>query len=244
MSQELVPVGDTSPFALLRMSGSDAAELVRDALGGEKLSAGDLDRVKVPAGGAVSWEVPTLDGEISMKVLEGVVVHRANRRAYWPYSMEDRPDDDDGRPVCQSFDGEVGLGDPGGNCAECPFNEFGSDIKGGPGKACKETRQLFLLTKDDLLPIAVTIPPASLANVKAYFLRLLRAQLSPSDVVTRLTIAKEKNSRGTAYGRVELTAGERLDADAKVRMRQYATMIAPAVQAATEREVDRSDIDG
>lgn len=243
MAEELVPAGDKSSFALLRMDANEAAEIIRDALGGDRLSAGDLDRIKVPSGGGTTWEVPSLEGDVSTKNLDGVIVHIATRRAYWPYTMEDRPDDEDGRPHCQSNDGEIGIGNPGGPCIECPFNEFGTDIKGGPGKACKETRQVFLLTANDIIPFAINIPPASLANIKAYRLRLARAQMKPTDVVTRLALTKEKNSRGTQYARVELSRVATLDGAARERMRTYADLISPAVRAATARDVDQDDVE-
>lgn len=240
MGTEIVPAGDDSPFALLRMDATEASDLLRDALGGDSLSISDLDRVKVPSGGATNWEVPSLEGEVAVKEITGVIIHRATRRSYWPYTMEDRPDDSDGRPVCQSYDGDTGIGDPGGDCAVCPFNEYETDIKGGPGKACKETRQLFVLTENDILPLVVTIPPASLANVKNYFLRLLRAQLMPSDVVTRIGLERLENSRKTKFARVTLTTGGRLSPEAKARLRAYATQLAPAMEHAAS--VDQEDI--
>lgn len=239
MGTDLVPLGDDSPFALLRMDATEATDLVRDALGGEALSIGDLDRVKVPSGGGTSWEVPTLAGDIAQKEIEGVIINIASRRAYWPYPMEDRPDDDDGRPACQSNDGTIGIGDPGGDCNLCPFNEFGSDIKGGPGKACKETRQLFVLTKNDILPLVITIPPGSLANVKAYRLRLLRAQLSTSDVVSKIGLEKLKNQGGIVFSRVTLAAGEALSPDARQRVREYTAAMAPAMEHVA---VEQSDV--
>lgn len=240
MGTELIPAGADSPFALLRIPQADATELITDALGGEALGIGDLDRIKVPSGGGGAWEIPTLEGEVTQKTIEGVIVHRASRRAYWPYTVEDRPDDSDGRPDCQSNDGLIGVGDPGGECAGCPFNEFGSDIKGGAGKACKETRQLFVLTKDDLLPIVLTVPPTSLANVKAYFLRLLRAQVSPSDVVTSIGLEKTDNGK-FKFSKVTLTAGERLSPDARARIRAYAATLMPAMEAQT---IERNEVDG
>jgi hypothetical protein len=244
MASDLVPIqsGEDSPYALLRMEASDAKELLREALGGESLAFKDLDRIKVPGSGGTTWEVPSLEGDVALKELTGVIIHRATRRSYWPYSLEDRPEGDDGRPSCASIDGEIGLGDPGGSCAECPYNEFGSDIKGGPGKACKETRQLFLLTENDLLPLAVTIPPSSLANAKAYFLRLLRNQLSPQDVVTTISLTKEKNAAGIGYARVEFARSGVLSPEAKQRVREYAAAMAPAMEAAAvvkQDEVDR-----
>lgn len=243
MANELVPIdaGEDSPYALLRMEPDDVTELLRDALGGEALAFKDLDRIKFPSGGGTTFEVPTLDGEVAAKELKGVIIGRQTRRAYWPFPLEERPDDDDGRPHCASVDGWTGVGDPGGDCASCPFNEFGSDIKGGPGKACKETRQIFLLTENDLLPLAITIPPGSLANVKDYFMRLLRAQVKPSDVVTTITLEKAENAAKIKFARANLKAGERLTPAARERVKAYSEAMASAMeQAATvkQEEVD------
>lgn len=237
---DLVPIGDDSPFAFLRMQHAEGMDLLRDALGGESLGIGDLDHIKVPSGGGTSWEIPSLDGEVAVKFIEGVIVHKTTRRAYWPYTMEDRPDDADGRPDCQSNDGVLGIGDPGGECAACPFNEWGTDIKGGAGKACKETRQLFVLTKDDLLPLVITIPPTSLANVKAYLLRLLRKQVSPADVVTRIGLERIDSGR-VKFSKVTLATAQGLSPDARARVRAYSAAMMPAMEATP---IDRDDIDG
>jgi len=217
------------------MDQSELAELIRDTLEGESLHAHDLDRVKVPSGGSTTWEVPSLDGEVSMKVIEGVIVSRATRRAYWS-----NPEPTDEAPQCSSEDGVEGVGDPGGPCTECPFNEWGSSPKGA-GKACKETRQLFVVQPDSLIPIVVTVPPASLANVKAYLLRLLRAQIKGTDVITKISLEKVNNKQGTPYARVLLAAGERLDPEASARMRAYAAAMEPAFQAAAR--VERSEVE-
>jgi hypothetical protein len=228
----LIEPGDDSPYAVLRQDPNDLRELLADALGGETLAFKDLDRIKVPSGGGTTWEIPTLNGEVATKEIRGVIIHRATRRSYWPTPLEDRGDDDDGRPDCASVDGRVGIGNPGGDCASCPMNEWNSDIKGGPGKACKETRQLFVLTENDLLPLAITIPPGSLAGAKDYFMRLLRAQLSPTDVVTVISLSKQQNAAKINFARVEFTAAERLSPEARNRVKEYATAMRPAMELA------------
>lgn len=233
-STELVVPGDDSKYLALRMAESELVELIRENLGGDGLSPTDLDRIKVPSGGGLAFEVPTMDGEESMKELRGVIVDRATRRGYWPdkYTGENDP------PVCFSNDGIVGQGEPGGPCADCPLNEFGSDPEGGPGKACKETRQLFLLPVDSIIPLVVTLPPASLQNAKSYFMRLLRAQLTPLDVETVITLVKDKSKGGITYSKVELAAGDRLDDDARERMRSYSKLLQPAIEASSRIEAD------
>lgn len=227
---DLVPYGEDSPFALLRMEGQEVRDLLQDTLGADGISASDLDRVKVPSGGGTTWEIPTLDGDVATKELEAVILHDETRRVYWPYAMEERPDDEDGRPHCFSTDGVTGQGKPGGDCRTCPFNVFGTDVKGGPGKACKEQRQLFLLMKADLLPLTLNVPPGSLGSFKAYKMKLIRGQVAPTDTVTKITLKKEKNQGNVSFARMEFLATERLDPDAKVRVRDYKAMLMPGIR--------------
>ena len=231
--QDLIVAGDTSPYAVLRMEQKDITDLLHENLGGATLTERDLDRVKVPAGGGLSWEVPTAEGISTLKEIEGVIVHRGTRRAYWPDAFDGSGE----TPDCFSDDGEVGIGSPGGACESCVMNEWPDE---GGGKPCKELRMLFVLTPDSLVPLVVAVPPASLANVRAYFLRLLRVQLSPLDVSTRIGLEKATSKSGIGYSRVTLTLGERLDPDAKARLKAYAAELEPAFKAAA-RTVARDE---
>ena len=50
-----------------------------------------------------------------------------------------------------SFDGVTGIGNPGGNCQNCPYNKFGSGE--GQSKLCKNKRMLYMLREGELFPI-------------------------------------------------------------------------------------------
>lgn len=90
--------------------------------------------------------------------LEGVILYTHNSNAYWPEGSEY---DDDQPPLCQPFDGKVGYGEPGGTCADCVLNQFGSDGN-NKGKACKNMRMLYLLRSGEYMPIQIALPPTSL----------------------------------------------------------------------------------
>lgn len=239
MSTDLIVPGPASPYALLRMDGNKAVSIIKDALGGDTLSIRDLDRIKVPSGGGTVWEVPSLDGDRAEKELNGVIIHKAPRRVYWdkPYGAED--DDGDGKPACQSQDGEYGVGTPGGACSACPLNEW-ETAENGKGKACRETRQLFILTEGELLPISVTVPPASLGAFREYTLRLLKSQLSTSDVVTKLTLSKEtaKDNDKIKFSKILFARSANLDPDAIARIKAYEQALMPAITAASRVERD------
>ena len=90
--------------------------------------------------------------------LEGVILYSHNSNAYWPEGSEY---DDAQPPLCQSFDGKVGYGEPGGTCADCVLNQFDSDGN-NKGKACKNMRMLYLLRSGEYMPIQIALPPTSL----------------------------------------------------------------------------------
>lgn len=80
------------------------------------------------------------------KTLKGVIVYNHQAGAYWPEGSEY---DDNVPPLCSSVDGKLGIGTPGGSCALCELNKFGTD---GKGKACKNMRHLYILRSRGIYP--------------------------------------------------------------------------------------------
>ena len=122
-----------------------------------------MQRVKIPGGGNLQFEIrgDDPDNPDYERKLVGVILHHHFANAYWPDGSEY---DDSVPPLCQSFDGKQGYGAPGGVCAACAFNQFGSTANGS-GKACKNMRQVYLLRSSireavptDLTPILKTAP--------------------------------------------------------------------------------------
>lgn len=128
-------------------------------------------KVKIPGGGALQFEIPGDDPENPdyVKYLEGVVLYNHASCAYWSGGSEY---DDNTPPLCSSMDGKQGYGTPGGACAACPFNQYGTatDSKGNPtkGKACKNMRQLYILRSGEYMPIQLSLPPTSLSNFNEF----------------------------------------------------------------------------
>lgn len=133
-----------------------SAELADD-MDGLQLS---FQRAKIPGGGVLQFEMPGDDPENPdyEATLEGVILFNHSANSYWPAGSEY---DDNSPPQCQSVDGKMGYGDPGGICETCVNNRFGSDPKGN-GKACKNMRMLYLLRSGEMLPIQVSLPPTSI----------------------------------------------------------------------------------
>lgn len=163
MNTQETTLMDRIPFLLPDMvgggdSGFSKEELEKDM---EGLQLG-FQRVKIPSGGQVQFELPSDDPDNPdyAKYLEGVIVYSHNANSYWP-TGEDY--DDNTPPSCQSVDGKLGYGNPGGLCADCPYNRYGSDTKGtGKGKACKNQRILYLLRSGEAMPIQLSLSPTSI----------------------------------------------------------------------------------
>jgi hypothetical protein len=226
MSNELVKLEN---YAALQMNALELKEVLQENLGGEAISAFELDRVKVPSGGGTTWEVPTLEGVEDAKAIEGVVIYFKNQNAYW----KEKYDGQNNPPNCVSNDGMVGIGTPGGDCAVCPLNAFGSE---GKGKACKNMRTLFVLREGDVLPLVLTLPPTSLKDARKYFLRLASKGIPYYGVITEITLDKDKNENGITYSKAKLSLKGRLDPDTVKKLKAFQDSLKPALDAV---KVDR-----
>ena len=220
MANELVKATD---YAVMKQSAK-VQEVLRANLGGDKINQFDLDKITVPSGGGSAWEVPSLAGVETLNEIEGIIVGWKPVRSLYltEYSGGSEP------PDCSSDDGITGFGDPLGKgmeerraCAECPMNQWGSDTKGN-GKRCAERRLLFVLRRNDQIPIMVVCPPTSLKNCKSYFLRLTQNNVPFYGVVTGLKLEKDKSQTGITYSKITFTAKGALAEDDVAVFRDYA----------------------
>ena len=219
-----VAVKETAQFMVLA-NAQNAIEALKSNMEGENLSPMDLDRVSVPAGGGIAWTVPTLDGEESVQEIVGVCVGIQNCRAYWAGDFAGGGDP----PDCVSEDNVTGVGDPGGNCKLCPMSQFGSDSR-GKGQACKQIKRLFVMRPNSMLPLVVNLPPTSIKTATRYQLRLANTGLKYQHAVTRITLAKTKNSEGIAYSTAVFALAGRLDPDQAKAMEDYAAAMGPLLR--------------
>lgn len=234
---DLVVAGADSQYLALQMGKDEVQSLIEANIGSRQLDAFSLDRIKLPTSGSTTWVYETLEGEQTAKEISGIIIHWATRRSYW-----ESPDPDGSPPQCSSPDGLQGFGDPGIACHDCQFNKFNTDQKGGPGKACTEFRQLFILREDSLLPIVVNATPGSLKAVDSYFNRLLGAGIKFTSVVTSLALSKERNKGGTDYAQIVPTMKSRLAPDAVEAVENVAAMYARVFEG-NARVFDRPDAD-
>lgn len=176
-----------------------------------------LPRIRVPSGGVTMWTVTDLDGERNVKELDCVIgATRSKLKVWW------RNQDGTGMPPdCSSQDGITGIGNnrddlsPEGqgqhDCSSCTWNKWGSDRKGGKGRDCKDFAEVYIFLPESRMPSLLNIPPSSLKELQTYAVRLISAGLSPTQVVTRLTLIKMQNASGQAYSQVQFQMLRRLE---------------------------------
>ena len=122
-------------------------------------------------------------------------------------------------------------------CATCPMNQFGSDPKGGKGKACKEMRRLFILQKGDMYPSIMNVPPTSLRQWDAYVSALLSKKQIPLSFVTILNLEKANNG-SFDYCKLAPEKGEALD---KTEILALLKMREEVIRAAEKLGIETDD---
>lgn len=193
-----VAVRTESEWAVMS-SDQNVEDVIAANLGDEGLSASDLDRIKIPAGGSTVWSIPSIDGDVDTKELDCIIIHSQTQRSYW----EDAFQGAGVPPDCFSPDGATGIGTPGGDCADCALNQFGS-ARNKRGKACSEKRAMFILLKDSWLPAIIRIPVSSLKFARKYLVDLSKGKtpIPVWGVYTRMTLVKDKNADKIEYSSV------------------------------------------
>ena len=182
------------------------AEALTSELGGMDIS---FDRVSIPAAGGQAFEVPgELPGETDMvKDFSGVILFHHPMFTYY----RERFSGGNNAPDCGSYDGITGVGNPGGVCANCPLNQFGSGENGG--KACKNKRRIYVLREGELIPILLVLPTGSMKEFSVYIKRLLAKGKKSNSVVTKFSLKKVTNASGIAYSQAQFAVDRVLTAE-------------------------------
>lgn len=234
----IVPV---EKYRALTVPVEQVRDIIAENVGTGGITQFDLDRVKIPTGGGTAWSVPTLDGEEEIaKELLGIIVLQRDARAFWSTGLEQSGGGSP--PDCASDDGQIGIGEPGGECATCPLAEWGSKGGGRRGQACKSIKLVFLLRPDSLLPMVVSLPPTSIGPMRKYFLRLASQAIPFYAVVTRLTLSKATNAQGIAYAQVVPSVAGPVPQQQLGMVRSYAAAIKPALmRVSTVTDFEQED---
>lgn len=177
-------------FAALANAG--ALGSVSEDLAGLELT---FDRIKIPAGGSTAFEIPDGYGDDTtmVKDITGVILLHHPAYAYYTekYAGGSNP------PDCGSFDGVTGVGNPGGSCCKCPYNQFGSGD--GQSKACKNRRMIYILMEGEIFPMVLSLPTGSLKEFTKYLKRQLSKGRKLNQVVTKISLKKATSGSGIAF---------------------------------------------
>jgi hypothetical protein len=224
-------------YMVLRTDSERVQRTIKLNLGGDKISPSDLDRIQMGAGGAVVWTRQTLEGEESVPAVEGIMILWRETRQFWPdeYSGGKTP------PQCFADDGEHGYGDPGGthpqqiagqrapyDCEMCPNAQFGSD--GKRGQACKQSRLVFLLSPENLLPDIMQLPPTSIKPIKLFMRRLASRGIPYTGAVIRFELERTANPDGIKYAQVNPKLVQELTDEQASVVERYAEAIRPSLE--------------
>ena len=215
-------------YAVARM-GEALPQIMEENIGAGGMEVADLERIKIPAGGATTWLVNTVSGEEALKVIEGIVIHFSSGRAYWKESFSG----DNVPPDCSSTDMVQGV--LNGNvtaCKTCPMNQFGTSIGDngvpGKGKACSEIRTLYILQKDSLLPMVLRLPVTSVKPCRKYFVALATKAKAYYNVISQISLGQEKGN--FTYSVAQFAMKEELDDVTKKAIIAYREQIIPLLK--------------
>lgn len=228
----------SNPNAFTALQGFNLADAMSEEMVGMDVS---FDRIKIPAAGSTVYEVPGSDpGETdAVKEFSGVILFHHPLFSYY----RERFSGGNNAPDCGSYDGVAGVGDPGGACAHCPLNQFGSGENGG--KACKNKRRIYILREGELIPLLLTLPTGSVKEFNQYVKRLLGKHRLSGTVVTKFSLKKVANIGGIDYSQAQFAfvrplADEELAFVKPIadQVKQYAMRVEHEDEADTAMTVD------
>jgi len=199
-----------------------------------------FERIKIPAGGGLAYEVPSdnPDSPDMVKDFKAVILYHHPSHSYYKerYTGGNTP------PDCASNDGHTGIVAETGEireCKDCPNNKFGSGENGA--KLCKQKRRVYILRAGEALPIIFSIPTGSLADFSKYIGRLLNKGKKSNSVVTNFALKKAQNAGGITYSQAVLSVDRVLTADELQIIEPFAEQIKALAQRTTT--TDTADYD-
>ncbi len=224
------------------LSDPDRVGAILEAnLGGERLRPGDLDQVKIPTGGMTQWAVEGPEGQHFVPSLTGIICHMHNQRAYYQGEYSGGNE----KPDCSSPDGHTPYGNPGDelrmagkSCEDCPLGQFGSGKNGG--QACRQSRRVYLVQPDSLLPIVITLSPTSLGNIRKYLLRL--GTMPYWSIVTKFVLKQAVSKGGIKYSVAIPEMVGRLDSEQVLHVENFRDALIDSMRYTPQQDSVDSEV--
>jgi len=207
------------------MGGGDVAAALEANLGGEKIAVWDLERIKVPSGGMLAWEIPGLSGVPTYEQsVEGIIMFHKLGRSFWKQSLSESGGGVP--PDCSSPDNLIGIGDPGGECASCPYAQWGSAESDGDekarGQACKQQRFVFILREGMALPSVIALPPTSLQPMKQWLMQITGKGKPYWCFLVRFNLIESRNKNGIKFAKAQPSIIRQLTNEEVAAAQQFA----------------------
>ena len=195
-----------------------------------------FDRIKVPSGGGTTYVLPEPDvnGNTDFREIDAVILTHHPMQSYYAGKYNGG----NARPECSSRDGNVGVGSPGGNCARCYLNQFGTAENNS--KACKRKHRIYILREGEIFPIILDLPTLSVDGFGRYLRRLLTVGKDPNAIVTRFALKKAINKAGITYSQVTFTEGRDLLPEERTAVRRLAAQV-QAYSSSGDFDADDAD---
>lgn len=194
-----------------------AMQAYKENCEGEPFTQSDLIRIKTPSAGATKWTVPLDSGEEQWDEVEGILVYTARQGTLW--ASEESIGGDP--PVLISRDmmtarnefnveipdnlaegiasAEIGEDELGKiySWPKLPYTQWGSGK--GKSKRAKDSRVLYILPRNAVLPFVLTAQPGSLKTINPFVRRLA---VPFYRAVVLLGLQRVKSNDGIDYSQI------------------------------------------
>lgn len=238
MGKEIVKAED---FALVvhEIGMDEVRDLIAANIGSEEITGFDLPRAINPSGKGTKFTIPDIDGQDELTdQITGVIVYHKLGRNLWSGDYKGGGE----RPLCSSVDGVMGEGDPGGNCAECPFSKFGPNRE---KPKCKVAKQIFMIREGELLPLLVNVTAVNINEPRRYLLSLLsKKRLKFNHVISRIKLEPAKSSEGFDYAKTVFSMVGVLSPEQRQAMEEMTAIFAPLLAGRQFEIVDEEHLKG
>lgn len=189
--------------------------------------------IKFPSGGSTSWEIPIIDGEpIDTKEFTGIIMHVGIERARYVGKYGEG----DSVPACTSPDGLHGIGEPGGDCMNCAYNQFDTHPEHKGRKACSETKPIYFIMKEtgdfaaEEWPMILRTSAGSLGVLDDYRIKLAKSRTQIHTIETKFTLLKTQNKNNIAFSQLVLSRGDKITDQKTIDMiKSYKSGISPFI---------------
>lgn len=228
MAKDKLVVAEPFSLAPLEVGMDEVKDLIKSNIGPEGISAFDLERAINPGSGSTKWKIPGLDEKPEeTDVIEGIILYHRFVRVFYEGEYKGGGD----VPNCSSENGMVGVGNPGGDCLDCPFQEWGSGKN--DGKACRGVKQLFIQRTGSLLPTLVNISPVNLGHPKFFLMQLLnKKRLKAEHILTKIRLVADKSKKsGYDYARTDFSMTRELNEEEKFAAEELKKIWQPLIEA-------------